>query len=74
MSPSAPVRIAPRSRVVVTLPPGSFATRLAPGLYRLVLEGFFLDAAGKPAGPSVRVESRPFAVFAVRTSGSGDRD
>jgi hypothetical protein len=72
-SPTLPVRIAPRSSLAVTLPSGPVVAQVAPGFYRLTVEGHFVDAGGKPVEPAVRIQSRTFVVYAVRSFNPGDR-
>jgi hypothetical protein len=66
LSPSLPVKIGPRTEVLVKLASGSFNNRFEPGTYRLQFIWFFLDADGLPTGFPVTVYSPQFTLTSKR--------
>lgn len=61
-----PVPIEPGAELKVELPPGVKPADLPPGIYRMDLEYWTLDAAGNPTGSPMLAKSTTFSVNGVR--------
>jgi hypothetical protein len=66
LSPTLPVKIGPRTEVLVRLASGSFNNRFEPGTYRLQFIWYFIGADGLPTGFPVTVYSPQFTLTSKR--------